>query len=453
MQNKFGNEIELLAPAGSLDRMRVALHFGADAVYLGGKEFGLRAKSQNFDNSELRTAVNEAHTFGKKIYVTVNIFAQNTDFPAVIEYAKFLDKIKVDAVIISDLGVLKIFHDHTNLEIHISTQANVTNKYTAKQYVDLGAKRIILARELPLADIKEIAEYINGSAIVEVFVHGAMCISYSGRCLLSNYMAGRNSNRGDCAQPCRYKYALMEEKRPNEYYPIGEDENGTYILNSRDLCLIDHLQELADAGVGSFKIEGRMKSEHYVGGVVNAYRRKMDSVPPSQVLPPLPKSAPIIGNDNSVGVFPVNAHHSLYTTELHKISHRPYTTGLALSNKETEHTASAGQIQTHEIIAVVCNDSRAFSENNEACNENNGVDAQSPESTQATITIIQKNKFAVGDKVEILSPNATFNKNFTIGEIMDTENNKLSVAQTPNAIYKIKCPFPLLPNDILRKKL
>ncbi|MDR1917649.1 MAG: U32 family peptidase, partial [Christensenellaceae bacterium] len=341
MQNKFGQKIELLAPAGNFERLKVAFHFGADAVYLGGKEFGLRARSGNFDEKELENATEYAHKLGKKVYVTVNIFAKNADFDGIKKYAKFLNKIQPDAVIVSDLGVLKVFHDNTNLEIHISTQANITNKYTAMQYVELGAKRVILARELPLADIAEIAEYLHGRAIVEVFVHGAMCISYSGRCLLSNYMVGRESNRGDCAQPCRYKYALVEEKRPNEYYPIAETDNGTYILNSRDLCLINHIRELADAGVGSFKIEGRMKSEYYVGGVTNAYRRAIDSAanantpgssPLSQNTANITKANNPAQNMNNVANANTptqninnvaNANKFDFVAELEKLSHRP----------------------------------------------------------------------------------------------------------------------------------
>ncbi len=227
------NEVELLAPAGSLNILKTAFYFGADAVYLGGQNFGLRARSANFNEDELKEAVKIAHTRAKKIYVTVNIFAKNADFSEIKKYAMFLQDAGVDAVIVSDLGVLKVFKDNTNLEIHISTQANVCNKYTAMQYVEMGARRIVLARELHITDIAEICEYLENKAEIEVFVHGAMCVSYSGRCLLSNYMTGRESNRGDCSQPCRYKYALQEEKRPNEFFPVEEDKNGAYIMNSR----------------------------------------------------------------------------------------------------------------------------------------------------------------------------------------------------------------------------
>ena len=276
LKNVFGKKIELLAPAGDFTRLKTAFYFGADAAYIGGKEFGLRAKSGNFSEDEIIEAVKYSHALRRKLYVTVNIFAKNDDFAKIEKYALFLEKAGVDAVIISDTGVLKIFRMLTNLEIHISTQANVCNSYAAVQYVELGANRIILARELPIRDIGEICRHLEGKADIEVFVHGAMCISYSGRCLMSKYMTGRDANRGDCAHPCRYKYALQEEKRPGEYFPVEEDANGTYIMNSRDLCLINKLNELADAGAASFKIEGRMKNEHYIGGVVNTYRRAMN---------------------------------------------------------------------------------------------------------------------------------------------------------------------------------
>ena len=351
--NTSGNPIELLAPAGNLSRLKTAFHFGADAVYLGGKDFGLRSQSGNFTEEELKEAVHLSCTLGKKVYVTVNIFAKNADFPAIKSYALFLQDIGIDAVIVSDIGVLKLFRD-TNLEIHVSTQANVCNKYTAMQYVEMGARRIILARELHITEIAEICEHLKNNAEVEVFVHGSMCISYSGRCLLSNYMTGRESNRGDCAQGCRYKYALQEEKRPNEFFPIEEDENGTYIMNSRDLCLINHLRDLADAGVKSFKIEGRMKNEHYVGTVANAYRRVLDG------------------------------EKFDYMSELEKVSHRPFTTGFTFAAHDTEFLPSSSQIQTHEIVGVCIGSS----------------------------DILVKNKLKAGDEIEILSPDQNNGKIF-----------------------------------------
>jgi len=354
LNNKFGNTIELLAPAGDISLLKTAFYFGADAVYLGGKEYGLRAKSGNFSDEELEEAVKYTHAINKKLYITVNIFAKNSDIDGIKKYALFLEKAGVDGIIISDLGVLKIFKTLTNLEIHISTQANVCNYETALQYVELGAKRIILARELTIAEISEICECLKGKADIEIFVHGAMCMSYSGRCFMSKYMSGRDANRGDCAHPCRYKYVLQEEKRPGEFFPIEEDDNGTYIMNSRDLCLINHLQELADAGIASFKIEGRMKNEHYVGGAVNAYRRVM------------------------------NGEKFDFMTELKKLPNRSYTTGFTFSDQNKEYYKTAASISNNIIAAVV---------------ENNNH-------------IRIKNKIVNGDELEILSPSSCNGKTF-----------------------------------------
>ena len=384
MKNKFGQPIELLAPAGDMSRLKTAFHFGADAVYLGGKEFGLRAKCRNFTEAEISQAVEFAKRIGKKIYVAVNIFANNADFPEIEKYALFLEKVGVDAVIVSDLGVLSVFKKHTNLEIHISTQANILNQYSAMQYVELGAKRIILARELPISDIADICQCLHGKADIEVFVHGAMCIAYSGRCLLSNYMTGRSSNRGDCAQPCRYKYTLQEEKRPEEFFPIEEDRHGTYIMNSRDLVLINHIKELADAGVRSFKIEGRMKNECYVGGVVNVYRRAM------------------------------NGEKFDYMHELSKIPHRPFTTGFVFGDQEKEFFLSSAIIQNFKIVGV----SKGGGE------------------------VLVKNKIKPNDEIEILSPSETNGKKFEY---------KGDIANVPETVIQIDCPYPLQPCDLLRK--
>ena len=354
MINKFGKTIELLAPVGEFSLLKTAFYFGADAVYLGGKEYGLRAKSGNFSEEEMLEAVKYTHANKKKLYVTVNIFAKNADIDGIKKYALFLEKINVDGVIISDLGGLKIFSSMTNLDIHISTQANVCNYEAALQYVELGAKRIIPARELNISEISEICGCLDGKAEIEVFVHGSMCISYSGRCLMSSYMTGRDANRGDCAHPCRYKYALQEEKRPGEYFPIEEDSNGTYIMNSCDLCLINYLQELADAGVASFKIEGRMKNEYYVGGVVNTYRRAM------------------------------NGEKFDNMAELEKLPHRPYTTGFTFNDKIKEFEKSSAVILNNQIAAVVT--------------ENNHIKV--------------KNKIETGDVIEILSPSINNGKTF-----------------------------------------
>ena len=344
---KSKQQIELLAPAGDVKRARIALDYGADAIYLGGKDFSLRAHAINFSDDEIREVVELAHSRGKKVYVTVNIIPRNNDFAQIIDYAKRLDGLQIDGVIVADLGVIQVFREHTKLPIHVSTQANITNQYTALEFVRLGATRLVLARELSIAEIKEICDAVKGKAEIEVFVHGAMCVSYSGRCLLSNYMTNRSSNRGDCAHSCRYKYALQELKRPNEYWPIEEDEHGTYIMNSRDLCLINHLQELIDAGVASLKIEGRVKSTYYVAGVTHAYRQALDGIQRD------------------------------YLTELDKISHRPYTTGFTFEKVPTQYYPAAREEQTYEFIGLA--------------------------TAQNTMTL--KNKVNPGDTIEILSPN------------------------------------------------
>ena len=265
--------IEILAPAGDMEKLKTAIYYGADAVYFAGKQFGLRALATNFSNEEIKTAVELCHANGLKAYVTLNIYARNEDFTELKKYLKHLEKCKVDAVIVSDLGVLSFVTKYTKIPVHISTQANVVNKYSAMQFVKLGATRIVLARELSIEEVKEIATYLKGKCEIECFVHGAMCLSYSGRCLLSNYLTGRDSNRGACVQACRWEYCLKEKGKDSDGVDVVEDEKGTYFLNSKDMCLISHIKELVDAGISSFKIEGRMKSPYYVATVVNAYKR------------------------------------------------------------------------------------------------------------------------------------------------------------------------------------
>lgn len=381
------SKVELLAPAGDYNRALTAFYYGADAVYLAGKDFSLRARAVNFTTTEIRKVVNLAHAQGKKVYVTVNIFARDHDFKRLTAYAKQLDQIGVDAVIVADLGVIQVFREHTHLPIHVSTQANITNARTAQQYVNLGASRVILARELNITEIKAIATALRGQADVEVFVHGAMCMSYSGRCLLSNLMTGRDANRGDCAQPCRYQYTLHEAKRPDEAYPITEDQHGTYIMNSRDLCLIDHLPELIAAGVTSLKIEGRMKSEYYVAGVVHAYRQALDGVKKD------------------------------FRHELLKVPHRPYTTGFTFGDTSSKQYADrASSLQSCEFVGLV----------------------------KAPNALIIKNKICTGDTLEVLSPHDYDGQTFTwTGE----------VANVPESVVAFDCPFPLQPNDILRRPL
>lgn len=398
---------ELLAPAGTLRKAKIAFYYGADAVYFAGKKFGLRAFAQNFEEDEMEEAVQFAHELGKKVYITVNILAHEDDFNGLEEYVLYLQKIKVDALIVSDLGIISVIRKVApNLEIHVSTQANILNSHAINFLETLGVKRIILARELSIEEIKKIKSNISKKISLECFVHGAMCISYSGRCLLSNYFAGRDSNRGECVQTCRWEYAISEKNRKDEYFPIQEDERGTYILNSKDLCMISHLKELADAGVNSFKVEGRMKSEYYVATVVNAYRRAIDNLFEPQKTP-----------------------MQTLTQELEKASHRLYTTGFFLGAKDKEFFENSLPVQTHKFIALVLEDSK------------NGY-----------VKIEQRNQFKVGDCLEILSPDENFNKNLLVKEIKDESGNSIEIAKVVQQKLYLKTNYNLKQNDILRIK-
>lgn len=398
--------LELLAPAGNMEKLKVAFLYGADACYLAGKKFGLRAFSGNFDEKELSEACEYAHSLKKKIYVTINILAHNSDFEGLIEYLKFLESIRVDGVIVSDLGIIDLVRKNTpNLDIHISTQANITNKYSAKFMCDLGAKRLVLARELNINEIKEIRDFIPKDVEIETFVHGAMCISYSGRCLLSNYMTGRDSNRGACVQACRFEYAISEKSRNGEEYEIQEDNRGTYILNSKDMCMIEHLEDLDNAGVVSLKIEGRMKSPYYVATVVNAYRRAIDDYCAKK------------------------SFNSELLEELEKTSHRRYSTGFFYGANDKECLESSMPIQSYEFMAIVKED---------WCD--------------GYALIEQRNRFKVGDELEVLSPNDTFNKTIVVSEMLDMDNNNIEDASMVQQLIKLKTELNLRTGDILRKK-
>ena len=399
--------LELLSPAGNKEKLLVAFNYGADACYLAGKKFGLRAFSDNFDQAEMKESVELAHKLNKKIYVTINIVAHNDDFNGLEEYLKYLEEIKVDAIIVSDLGIISLARKVVpNLSIHVSTQANITNKYSAKFYSDLGVKRLILARELSINEIKEIRNYIPKDIELECFVHGAMCISYSGRCLLSNYLSGRDSNRGACIQACRFEYSICEKSRNEDHYDIQEDERGTYILNSKDLCMINHLNDLIDAGVTSFKIEGRMKSPYYVATITNAYRRAID--------------------DLALG----NPFNDMLLDEVNKTSHRRYTTGFYFGANDKEYIESSMPIQSFEFIAIVKEDSK------------NGK-----------VLIEQRNRFKIGDELEVLSPNDTFNKTILIKKMNDTDGNEISDASLVQQLIYIQSDLNLKKGDILRKKI
>lgn len=399
--------IELLAPAGNMEKLKTAFYFGADACYFAGKQYGLRAFSDNFDLPELEESVKICHENGKKAYITLNILAHNGDFEGLEDYLRFLNKIKVDAVIVSDIGVMGFVKKFApDVDIHVSTQASVTNKFTAKQFVDMGAKRIILARELSISEIKEIRDYLPKEIEIECFVHGAMCISYSGRCLLSNYLTGRDSNRGACVQACRWEYCIREKNRKGEYLTMQEDERGTYILNSKDLNMIEHIDKLRDAGVTSFKIEGRMKSPYYVATVVNAYRRAIDYM-----------------EQNKTYVCP----NSL-VDELNKASHRHYTTGFYFGAYDKECLESSMPVQTHEFMAVVLEDSH------------NGY-----------VKIEMRNRFKVGEELEVLSPNETFNKVINVTEMLNEKGEKVLDANLVQQKLLLKTDLKLRKGDILRK--
>ena len=374
---------------------------------MAGKKFGLRAFSGNFDEKELEESVNFAHKLNKKIYVTVNIVAHNKDFEGLDEYLKYLEKIAVDGIIVSDIGIMQLAKDVApKLELHVSTQANITNKYSAKFFCDLGAKRLVLARELSIEEIKEIRDYIPKDVVIETFVHGAMCISYSGRCLLSNYLSGRDSNRGACIQACRFEYSICEKTRKGEHYDIQEDERGTYILNSKDLCMIEYLSQLIEAGVTSFKIEGRMKSSYYVATITNAYRRALDDLNSGK---------------------PFNKH---LLEEVEKTSHRRYTTGFYFGSKDKEYIESSMPIQSYEFMAVVKDDTK-----------------------DGYATIEQRNRFKVGDTLEVLSPNETFNEKIIVEEILDENGQMIEDASLVQQVLKLKTNLNLKAGDILRKKI
>lgn len=398
-------DIELLSPAGDMEKLKTAYYFGADACYFAGKSFGLRAFSNNFTNDELKESVEFAHSINKKCYITVNILAHNIDFDGLEEYIKYLSEIKVDAVIVSDIGVMSVVKRVApNMEIHVSTQANITNKYSAMEFVKLGAKRLILARELSLKEIKEIRDFIPKEIVLETFVHGAMCISYSGRCLLSNYLTNRDSNRGACVQACRWEYCIREKNRDN-YLEIQEDNRGTYILNSKDLCMIEHIKDLVEVGVTSFKIEGRMKSPFYVATITNAYRKALDDY------------------------FNNKEFDKNLLLEVEKASHRQYSTGFYYGSKGEECLESSNPVQSYEFVAKVREDSK-----------------------DGYCLIEQRNRFKVGDVLEVLSPDENFNKQIEVTELLNTEKAPVFDAYKVQQPLYLKTDLNLHKNDILRIK-
>lgn len=405
------NKIELLAPAGDLDKLKFAIAYGADAVYIGGEIFGLRASAKNFSFEDMKTGVNYAHNLGKKVYLVLNIIPHNKDLHLLEGYLKDIREINFDAMILSDPGTLLFVKEHLpNMEIHLSTQANNTNYMSAKFWFENGVKRVILAREMSFEEIAEILEKAPEGCEFEAFVHGAMCISYSGRCLLSNYMTGRDANKGDCAQSCRWNYYLVEEKRPNEYYPVVETEEGTFFFNSKDLCMIEYIPQLIESGLASLKIEGRNKSIYYVSNIVRVYREAIDNFyrdPENFVFKP----------------------EWLY--EIKKASHRDFTTGF-YNDKPTEndqHYTSSSYIRGFDFTGVVKD--------------------YDPETKLALVE--QRNRMVIGDVLEVMGPDY-FSYNQTITEMFDLAGTPIEVAPHAQQMIYIRVDQPVSEFYILRRE-
>ena len=395
-------QIELLSPAGDMERLKMSLAYGADAVYLAGNDFGMRAFAGNFTEEEMRQAVELCHSKGVSIHVTCNTMPRNDEVARLPQWLEYLQSLGVDAAIVADVGVLSLLKKHApKVKAHISTQASISNYQAASAWYDLGVSRVILARELSLDEIREIRAKAPKELEIEAFVHGAMCVSYSGRCLLSNYMTGRDANRGACAQPCRYKYALMEEKRPGEYFPIGEDEGGAFIMNSRDMCMIDHIPELMEAGLNSLKIEGRAKSAYYAAAVTAAYRHAIDAAAAGQPMDPV------------------------WREEVDKVSHRPYSTGFYFG-QPGQYTGDARYVREWQVVAIVT-----------ACD------------SEGNATLSLRNKFAVGDELELVGPDVAATP-FTAGAMEDENGWPLTEPRTPQMVFRMKLPRPVTPLSILR---
>ena len=401
---------ELLAPAGNLEKLKMAVLYGADAVYLGGKSFGLRAFGGNFSREELKEAMDFAHARGKKVYVTVNIFPHNGDLEGLPDYLQYLQSIQADALLVADLGVFmmcrKLIPD---MELHISTQANNTNWASVNAWKELGASRVVLAREMSLAEIRKIRSKCDVD--LEMFMHGAMCISYSGRCLLSNYFTGRDSNRGSCAQSCRWKYALVEETRPGKYFPIEEDERGTYIMNSKDMCLMPNIRDVIESGVDSLKIEGRMKSVHYAASVTKAYRLAIDSY------------------------FEDPEHFEVrqeWMDELEKVSHRAYTTGFYYHQPTAEDQiyGKTSYDQTSDFVGLV----------------------RSYDPATGYAVVEQRNNMKQGQEIEVFQPTGPLYRQL-ITDMIDDSGEAITVAPHPQQIIRMKMEQPVEPYTILRRDI
>lgn len=395
-------ELELLSPAGDYERLVMAVQYGADAVYLAGREFGMRAAAANFDNDTLIRGVEYAHRAGVRVYVTCNTLPREDELQRLPEYLAFLQSAGVDALIIADLGVLSLAKKYApHVKKHVSTQLGVVNSATANFLYEQGADTVVLARELSLDEIRQIRVNTPKDLRLEAFVHGAMCVSFSGRCLLSNYLADRDANRGQCAQPCRWKYHLVEETRPGEYFEISEDK-GTYILNSNDMRMIEHLPELIDAGITSFKIEGRMKSAYYTAIITNAYRHAIDAALLGEPLDPV------------------------WIAETEKVSHRNYSTGFFFGYPG-QHYGSSSYSQTADIVAVV-----------ESCDE------------EGNALLTQRNRFFAGDILELMNPD-TVPVSFRADHLTDEDGQEIPDTHRAMMPFRMKLPMPVPPFTIIRK--
>ena len=398
-------KLELLSPAGDMERLKMAVLYGADAVYFAGTSFGMRSFAGNFTPEELPQAVRFAHDHGVKAHVTVNTMPRNDEVVQLPRYLEQLDDAGVDALILADLGAFTLAKKYApRCERHISTQQSIANYECAQAWFDLGAKRVVLARELSLAEIAAIRQKVDPQLEIETFGHGAMCVSYSGRCLLSNYMTGRDPNRGACAQPCRYQYALVEEKRPGEYFPVFEDEKGTYILNSRDMCMIDHLKDLMDAGIDCIKIEGRAKSAYYAAIVTGAYRHCIDDVAAGRSLDPV------------------------WRDETEHVSHRIYSTGFYYG-QPGQYTENSRYIRQWQIVAKV-----------ERCDEN------------GLALCSLNNKFRMGDTLEVVGPDLR-PVSFEAPLMRDGDGNELEEPRTPQMQFTIQLPQKVPPYSLLRRSV
>ncbi len=396
--------LELLSPAGDYECLEAAVNFGCNAVYLGGKSFGMRAAPKNFDFGQLKQAVEYAHNHHVKVYLTCNTLPSNDEIEQFPEFIKNADAVGVDAVIVCDLGIMGMVKKYApRLEIHMSTQVGIVNYATAFELYNLGAKRVVLSREVSIEEIKKIRDKIPADMEIEAFVHGAMCVSFSGRCLLSAYMTGRNANKGECAQPCRWKYSLMEEKRPGQYFPIADDEHGSYILNAKDLCMIEHLDKLANAGVGSFKIEGRAKSAYYVATVTKAYSAALKCVKENKEIP------------------------QWVIDEVYNVSHREYSTGFYFGTCDAKEIYdNSGYVRNCDFVGVI-----------DGCE--NG-----------TVLLTQRNYFTLGDDLEVLMPEGKPVK-FRPQKLYNSLGEEITVANKATEKLTAVCDREFPKNSILRR--